>query len=109
MPEITWKEIRASEIVSLSSGVIGQRAALQIVNAIIEQAKQEERERLLRWLGSGEAIEVAVKRQILTNEAVGIAGLPKPTLENAMGAVLVAVANAAPNHLDQQQKGNGDA
>lgn len=59
-----------------------------------DQAAQQERERLRKEL-NGEAIrKVAAKRLRLTDEAVGIAGMPRPSYENTAGAILVAVSDA---------------
>lgn len=70
------------------------------VDAAAPAIRSQERERLLAWLGGEEAIRVAVKRQRLTQDAIGIAGMPKPNPENAMGAILVAVMAAARNALE---------
>lgn len=67
----------------------------ELLDAAAPAIRSQERERLLAWLVGDEAIQAALKRKRLTEDAVGIAGLPKPTPENAMGAILVAVRAAA--------------
>lgn len=76
-------------------GLLGNTPAFTLAEAIQRIEALQLDSAALAWITSKDAIEVADKRDRLTQDAVGIGGFAKPSRENAMGAVLVAVHSAA--------------